>query len=287
MIRRAFILVTGPAGAGKTTLIEHLLHSQLRTLIATRCIRDDSLREPKEVPSRNRGELRRYRRAGAAGVVEYRFPSSHADLDAIYTTRFMEEYSEGVILEGDQPVEFVDLKVFVAPVHPSGPSLFRRVTRNRAKERLESLRQHEKLLGSPEGTRTLLTRYFGKTLADHMCDPGRLEETRASMSAVLERERVAPVPKPTKHWAIAPGYEGIEHAQAVVVNIRNANEHRGAQQLVDDLSRLRQDKAIFQDILGWRGHRIPITAVIADLADPRDPGLRKMLARIGRALKQT
>ncbi len=81
MIRRAFILVAGPAGAGKTTLIEHLLRSEMRTLIAARCIRDESLREPGETASGSRSELGRYRRAGAAGVVEYRFPSSHADLD--------------------------------------------------------------------------------------------------------------------------------------------------------------------------------------------------------------
>src|SRR6266516_3989744 len=139
MIRRAFILVAGPAGAGKTTLVEHLLRFERmrRTLIAARCIRDESLRAPKETASAGRGELRRYRRAGAAGVVEYRFPSSHADFDAFYTTRFMEEYSEGVVLEGDQPVEHVDLKVFVTPVQPKGPSLFRRATRDRARERLE------------------------------------------------------------------------------------------------------------------------------------------------------
>jgi len=133
----------------------------------------------------------------------------------------------------------------------------------------------------------LVTSYLGQALAEHMCMPGRINETRATISAILKRERVAPAPESTKHWAIAPGYEGIEHAQAVLVNIRNPEERRGAQRLLQDLTQLRQDKAIFQDILGWRGHRIPITAVVADLADPRDSGLKKMLARIGRALKQS
>lgn len=286
LIRRAFILVSGPAGAGKTTLIEHLLRYEQRPLIAARCIRDETLREPKETASRDRSELRRYRKAGAAGVVEYRFPSSHADLDAFYTTRFMEEYSEGVVLEGDQPVEFVDLKVFVTSVHPESPSLFRRETRDRARERLESLERFEKLLGSPEGTKALVTQYLSKSLAEHMCGPSRLDETRASIYPILERERVAPAPEPTKHWVIDPAYAGIEHAQAVVVNIRSDKERRSAQRLVEALARLRQDKAIFQDILGWRGHRIPITAVIADLVDSRDSSLKKMLARTGRALKQ-
>jgi len=287
MIRRAFIPVAGPSGAGKTALIEHLLCSERRTMIAARSIRDDTLHEPIERTSRHESELRRYRKAGAAGVAEYRFPTSDAELEAFYATRFMEEYSEGVILEGDQPVEYVDLKVFVTPVQAKSPSLLRRVTRNHAKERLASLKQFEKLLGSPEGTRMLVTSYLGQALAEHMCMPGRINETRATISAILKRERVAPAPESTKHWAIAPGYEGIEHAQAVLVNIRNPEERRGAQRLLQDLTQLRQDKAIFQDILGWRGHRIPITAVVADLADPRDSGLKKMLARIGRALKQS
>src|SRR5437867_614012 len=192
MIRRTFVLVSGPAGAGKTTLIEHLLRREQRVLIAARCIRDETLRKPKETAPRDQGELRRYRKAGAAGVAEYRFPSSHADLDAFYTTHFMEEYSEGVVLEGDRPVEFVDLEVFVTSVHPKSPSLLRRLTRDRARERSESLAQFEKLVGSPEGTRALVTQHLGKTLAEHMCDPSRLDETRASLSAILERQLVAP-----------------------------------------------------------------------------------------------
>ena len=43
-------------------------------------------------------------------------------------------------------------------------------------------------------------------------------------------------------------------------------------------------KAI-RDILGWHGHLIPITATVADLADPRDPGLKKVLARIRRTFR--
>ncbi|OGF04723.1 MAG: hypothetical protein A2W00_09520 [Candidatus Eisenbacteria bacterium RBG_16_71_46] len=286
MIQRAFLLVTGPAGAGKTTLIEHLLRPELRTVIVARCIRDDALRKPEEATPRNHRELRRYRRAGAASAVEYRFPASHADFDAFYSTRFMEEYSEGVVLEGDRPVEHLDLTVFVTPVLAGQASLFRRVTVDRTRERLKILGHWEGLLESPQGTMELVRSHLGETLAEHMCAPSRLEETRASMLAILQSERAVAAPDPVKRWTIAPGYEGIEHAGAVVANIRSVRERRGAERLVEELARLRKNEAIFQDILGWRGHRIPITAVVANLADPRDPGLKKALARIARSFRR-
>jgi hypothetical protein len=51
---------------------------------------------------------------------------------------------------------------------------------------------------------------------------------------------------------------------------------RAAQQrahgLLEDVRRLRADQAVFDDVLGWRGSRVPITAVVADLADARQPG---------------
>jgi len=51
-----------------------------------------------------------------------------------------------------------------------------------------------------------------------------------------------------------------------------------------DVARIRNDEAVFQDVLSFRGHRIPITGVIADLADPADAGRKKALARGRRAI---
>lgn len=39
-------------------------------------------------------------------------------------------------------------------------------------------------------------------------------------------------------------------------------------------------------VLGWRGTRIPITAVAADLSDGRDPGTRKAVARVKGAVRR-
>lgn len=49
---------------------------------------------------------------------------------------------------------------------------------------------------------------------------------------------------------------------------------------------MRKEPALFDDILGRRGTKIPITAVVANLRDPKDAGLKKALARVGRAVRR-
>jgi len=49
---------------------------------------------------------------------------------------------------------------------------------------------------------------------------------------------------------------------------------------------VRKEPALFDDILGRRGTKIPITAVVANLRDPKDAGLKKALARVGRAVRR-
>jgi len=88
-----------------------------------------------------------------------------------------------------------------------------------------------------------------------------------------------------KHWSVADAYAGIEHAGLVVVNSRHGNNRQAAEALVADVVRLRKDKALAADILGTRGNRKPVTAVVADLADPDDPGRKKAIARIRRAIR--
>lgn len=72
-----------------------------------------------------------------------------------------------------------------------------------------------------------------------------------------------------------------------MVNGRGEAERLAAAALVEDVGRLRKDDAVFHDVLGFRGSRVPVTAVVADLSDPKDPGLRKAIARVKRAAVRT
>ena len=67
------------------------------------------------------------------------------------------------------------------------------------------------------------------------------------------------------------------------MNAGDEAERRRGAAMLGDVTRLRKDEAVFRDVLGWRGSRVPITAVVADLSDARDSGLRRALTRVARA----
>ena len=129
------------------------------------------------------------------------------------------------------------------------------------------------------------TAFVAALIADlARANPRLFGEARASLLAGTARARKAPPPSPTEHWALAEAYEGLERAQLVEVNIRAEAERPRGEELVADVGRLRKERPRFEDILGRRGTRIPVTAVVANLADPEDRDRKKALTRVRRAI---
>jgi hypothetical protein len=245
MRERVFVHVTDPPGCGKTTFIESML--------------------------------------GAALFV---FPESEIGSDTFFMTELMADYSHGVVLEGNNPLESVDLAVFVAPPPAAGERLFVRRTRDRAGEQRGTVDAIERLLCEPDGVAEFLGEIVGGPIADFARkSPKLMEDTRDKLLAGIAAARKAPQPKPTQHWAISDRYSGIEHAQLVVVNVRHDSERGAGEQLAADMVRLRKDKKLFNDVLGFRGSRSPITVVVANLAPPADMERNKALARVRRVFR--
>ena len=156
-------------------------------------------------------------------------------------THLMEDYSEAVVLEGGSPVAFVDLAVLVVPVPAPGRTLFVRRKPDRAKEERSKADALEALLRKPGGAAELLGQMIGGRAADlARANPRLFDEAGASLLAGIARARKAPSPGPTEHWALAEGYEGLERAQLVVVNIPAEAERPRAEELVADVGRLRK-----------------------------------------------
>jgi len=286
MIERAYIHVAGPQGSGKTTFIEAVLDGNDEAILTARCVRNDALRRAREAAPKGHPELRRYRRAGASGAALFAFPKRDIGSDAFFMTDLMSDYSEGVIVEGDNPLAFIDLEVFIAPPPQAGEQLFIRRTRDRAAEDRAKVDAWERLLGEPDGAARWLSQQVGGALAKFArTKPELFENARTTMLAGLTQVRKAPPARPTAYWAMAEPYAGVEHAGLVVVNIRSDDERAAGERLVADVARLRKDENIFKDVLSFRGSRAPITVVVANLADREDAGRKKALARVRRALR--
>lgn len=284
MIERAFVHVGGPAGGGKTTFVETILGCIDRLMLAARCVRDDALRRSRESASKSHAELRRYRDAGAAGAAAFSFPSGDVGSEEFFMTDLLGDYSEAVLIEGDNPIAFVDLRVFVTGPLPAGKTLFVRRKRDRAVE-LAKADAMEEMLRMPDGVARFLEQMVGGPFVEMARQrPHIFEEARTTLLAGIAKASKAPPPKPTQRWAIADACSGIERAGLVVVNIRSGDERTRGERLVADIVKLRKDEALFNDILGVGGTKIPVTAVVANLANPGDPGRGKALARVKRSL---
>jgi hypothetical protein len=145
----------------------------------------------------------------------------------------------------------------------------------------------ERVLRKPDGVAEVIGHVLGGPVVElARRNPALLDELRANLLAAIARARPCPQPKPTEHWAIADGCAGIERAQLVIVNIRNASEREEGERLLEELDRIRKDQAVFDDVLGWRGIKVPISTVVANLADRNDPATRKAVARVHRAVRR-
>jgi hypothetical protein len=278
MIDGPFICVSGPKAAGKTTLLERLLAVTPELVTVARCERDKRLRRAQEPLYDNDAELDRYRAVGASSAVRYRFPPGLGD-GVFFESDFMNDYSDGMIVEGTPPSGFSpDLRVFVAPPLPGGSSLLCKVAGRLPEPQNKLLALLESRLGR-RGMGTLLGDIVGAVM----------RQTTASLNRTGLLDDVAS-PRGTsrqsdERWAIAEAYGGLEAAQVVVINVRSDAERAQAQAMVPEIKRLRQDKEVFDDVIGWAGRRTPITVAVADLSDPKDKGLKRTLTRIRRVFK--
>lgn len=288
MIRRTFVHVAGPPAAGKTTLVEDVLtHDRQNLIAAARCRRDDALTEPQETAPETDPELGRYRAAGAMMVTRYDFPATRDTQDAFFQSDLMGAYSAAVVLEGDAPPMRSDISVFVAPAaaggllvrHETDPADVRRARR-------EALQY---MLDAPEGPTTVLGAELGEFWVQlARAHPEVVEERRRALREELDSLNLPqdPAPAPVTRWAIAEPYRGIQRAQLVVVNVRDPAERDSGEALLGEVARLRSDRAVSADVMGPRDNRRPITTVVANLTDAKDPGTKKALARVRRVLRQ-
>lgn len=284
MRQRAYIHITGPIGGGKTTLIERLLEFSSSILIAARCTARDDVQDFIEARDGNDAELARYRKAGASAVMRYRFESGLEETDALWVTDFMQQYSEGVLFEGDMPARVGDLTVYVARPLPARKPLLRHTLVDQTTIHEQEMRFLEGLTERSNGIEDFAALMFGNPdVATRMSQEFRVAWV-SEMRALTEKVRAAGPRPPEKRWVLAEGLEGIETAEVVAVNVSTLKERKRADTMVEELQRLRKDKDVFKDIVGHRGSRSPILARVVDLTDTGDKNMKSLLRRIERTI---
>ncbi len=191
--------------------------------------------------------------------------------DGFFCSKVMSDYSKAVLIEGDCPVEYVDLEVFVAPPLPAGSSLLRRTNRRTPAVAASALEEILLAVGGRSASAA-----FGGS---------RAREAMGGAAAIYGESFGA---KGAAHagWELAPTHQGLERAGLVVVNVRARDDRDAAEPMLEEIARIRSDDAVRAAVLGRFAHRTKVTAVVADLSDPKDSGTKKALTRIKRALAQ-
>lgn len=287
MINRAYIHITGQPAAGKTSLVEALLHAlPYDDLICVHVARDHSSRQPLESAPKNDPHVKRYRSAGATSSALYRIPKRGSDIvDDFFSSDIMSQYSGAVIAEGESPFAFRHLSAYVARVLPEGESLLVAGRSDEKARRKRELAEAERIAGHPELLLDMLSLgHDDFVTALIKQNPDILRRAGEKMREGIDELRSRPLPKAATTWRITESLRGIENAGLVVINIFDASERDRAEAMVRDVLRLRSDRDIFDAVLGPRYQRIPITAVVANLADPKDAGRRKTIVRLKRAI---
>ncbi len=143
------------------------------------------------------------------------------------------------------------------------------------------------MLSQPDGMATWMDEVMGIPVGELLRKKPELgDDVRTKMLAGIAAAHTAPPARAVEHWAVLERFQGIERAGLVVVNIRDQSARASAEHLVADVHRLRKDDALFNDIIGSHGNRLPYIAVVANLADQGDAGRKKALGRVRRAIRQ-
>ncbi len=287
------VCVTGPRGAGKTLFIETVLRGIAGPVAVGRCVGHGRIESAREVYAEDQPELERYSRAGAAAVGLLRIPSrasTDSEAASFARTDLMRGPSRLVVLESDRRIRGVDLLIFVAPPLREGVTLLRLVRRGWDSDRdaqLETFADIEERIRTPEGLREMLEVLIGRRAAK---DAERVPELGDRLSEhwlglLQKRREEAPPPLPKEYWTVPKGYDGIQHADLVIVNLRDESQRAGAEQVANDIRRIHSDPAMIRDLLEGAAPREEAVVVAGNLA--REGDVAVAAGAVMRAMEDT
>ncbi|MFB6352224.1 MAG: hypothetical protein ABEN55_09835 [Bradymonadaceae bacterium] len=214
----------------------------------------------------DREELKRVREAGAASAAVIRHEDSRESRDRVWDTDVVGfDYTESLVVEGSFPFGFPpDLPVFVAKPLPEGRRLV---------EEIGEDERPNKGSDAPTDQGELEREFIDMVTGGSNDSSFDWTELR---NRFLERARTS------SKYRITEGYDGIQFAKVVAINVRNEHERDRGEALAEQIRDLRRDDELYEELLSPGGDRRQITIRVVDLSDPDDSGVRDLVRRIAR-----
>lgn len=294
MRNRKYICVQGPEGTGKTTLIQRLMNSTRRALWLVCRTRPAPSPELAGKWIYGTKESREIAEAGAVESCVYYLPGESQGIhDLFWDSEFIQSYSDAIAFEGcDPPGVESDLYVHVMRPLMDEEELTSleevEVCQIDSRDYLRmagiSLPEDARVLSEEENEQQLEEENEDLAGSDEDISEEIIEIPDELAELILRALERKPMPIKKKVWKPRPGHEEIARCGLVIINIHDEPERPAAERTRRQIEALRTRPELRADILGHRYDRLRVTIVIANLCDPRDPELRKALARIKRVV---
>ena len=284
VLERAYTLVTGPAGGGKTTLIERLVASnRSRRLGAVRVLEDAAVDAAVEDEAGN-DETRRWEAAGDVETHLLRVPALWPGdyFDALEACDPGLLAAEVVLVEGNVRFRPRELEAAVFVACPGEPLV---VEEEREVGRLSGQEALSLMFGVPPADE-------GEELP-YGLNPGDVieegeeafesevlfelpEEAAQAINRLLEEGR--PLVQ-RKRW-LRRGWEALADVDLVVIPTSGPGGREAAQRLEGEIAAVRRDEGLRREVASLYGW--PRSWHVAELRDPRDAGTVKVVQAVKR-----
>lgn len=284
VLERAYTLVTGPAGGGKTMLIERLVASnRSRWLGAVRVLEDGAVGEAVEDKAGN-DETRRWEAAGPVETHLLRVPLGWRGdcFDALAACYPGLLAAEVVLVEGNVRFRARELEAAVFVARPGEPLV---VEEEREVGRLSGPEALRLMLGLPPVDEDEVLPY-GLNPGDVVEESEEAfdgevlfelpDEVGQAILRLLEEGR--PLVR-RKRW-VRRGWEALADVDLAVIPTSGPGGREAAERLAAEIAGVRQDDELRREVeslYGW-----PRSWHAADLRDPRDAGTVKVVQAVKR-----
>lgn len=292
---RGFAIVDGQPGAGKTTFVCRLLESnRSRALQVSRLISKPgsgewteewgvSSEEPQE-----HAELLAWEHSGTLVPSLLTYDPERRDFGSfVWHTETIQGECDEFIFEGENDGSIrADCAVYILRPLPEGASLTQETEKIVAHIPFHKYLRHMGV-DIPDDKPIIIEDASSADLESEESEDKLLEAGWQPLSDD-EAERLRAlvkdgVPVPMKVQELHPDCARLQRANVIVINLHDASEHPRAERTRAQILDAHKDWDT-RHKLGFRWGPAP-GVYIADLSNPRDPGLKKALAQIKRKLR--